>query len=347
MKVLVVNNMAPFIRGGAEELADHLVANLQRRKGVEAELLRIPFSWTPYHRVADEIMLCRMMEIYRVDRVIALKFPAYLIPHEHKTLWLLHQYRQAYDLFESGQSHIPNDDHGGTIRNLVKNADDACFGAIKERIFVNSATTRDRLQRYNGFASTILPPPLNDPENFTDISTGDYIFAGGRVNAGKRQHLLIEALKLCRSGVRLIIGGPPDSPADAARLRQAAEDDALQGKVVLDLGFLDRAKLAAYVNNSLACAYLPFDEDSAGYVTMEAFQARKPVITVTDAGGVLEIVNDGVTGLVADPTPHTLAEAMDRLYLEKWQAKAFGQAGYDLWTARRITWPDTVERLLS
>ena len=347
MKVLVVNNMAPFIWGGAEELADHLVINLKRVKGVEAELLRIPFSWMPYDRVADEIMLCRMMEIFNADRVIGLKFPAYLIPHAHKTLWLLHQYRQAYDLFESGQSHIPGDDHGGAIRSLVKNADDACFSAIGGRIYVNSATTRDRLQRYNGFGSTILPPPLNDPEIFTDLSTGDYIFAGGRVNAGKRQHLLIEAMKLCRSGVRLIIGGPPDSPADAERLRKAAGEDAAQGRVTLDLGFLDRGKLAAYVGNSLACAYLPFDEDSAGYVTMEAFQARKPVITAADAGGVLEIVKDGVTGLVADPTPRALADAMDRLYLEKRQAKALGQAGYELWTARCITWPDTVERLLS
>lgn len=347
MKVLVVNNMAPFIRGGAEELADNLVANLRRINGVQSELLRIPFSWTPYQRVADEIMLCRMMEIYGADRVIALKFPAYLIPHHHKTLWVLHQYRQAYDLFESGQSHIPNDDHGSAIRGLVKKADDACFTAVGKRIYVNSATTRDRLQRYNGFDSTILPPPLNDPEIFADLSTGDYVFAGGRVNAGKRQHLLIEAMKLCRSGVRLIIGGPPDSPADAQRLRSAAADDALEGRVTLDLGFLDRAKLAEYVGNSLACAYLPFDEDSAGYVTMEAFQARKPVITVTDAGGVLEIVKDGVTGAVADPTPGALAEAMDRLYLEKRRAKAFGEAGHDLWSAKNITWASTVERLLS
>ena len=41
----------------------------------------------------------------------------------------------------------------------------------------------------------------------------------------------------------------------------------------------------------------PFDEDY-GYVTLEAFLARKPVVTTTDAGGPLEFVEDGVTGLV-------------------------------------------------
>ena len=346
MKILVVNNMAPFIRGGAEELADHLVANLQRTKGVSAELLRIPFAWEPYERVVEEMMLCRMMELYWVDRVIALKFPAYLMPHSHKTLWLLHQYRQAYDLFDRGQSHIPCTRRGKAIRDLVKNADDACFRAV-QRIFVNSSTTQDRLQRYNGFSSTILPPPLNDPEIFANLSTGDYIFAGGRVNAGKRQHLLIEAMKLCRSGVRLIIGGPPDTPADAARLHKAAADTRLNGRLELDLGFLERSKLAAYVNNALACAYLPFDEDSVGYVTMEAFQAEKPVITVTDAGGVLDIVKHGTTGLVVEPTPRALADAMDRLCLERWRTEKLGQAGHDLWASRNVTWRNTVETLLS
>jgi glycosyltransferase involved in cell wall biosynthesis len=338
--------MAPFVRGGAEQLAEHLVANLQRTKGVSAELLRIPFSWDPFERVIEEMMLCRMMELYWVDRVIGLKFPAYLIPHQHKTLWLPHQYRQAYDLFDRGQSHIPDDERGNAVRKLVVQADNACFGAV-EGIFVNSKTTRDRLKHYNGFSSAVLHPPLNDPEIFANVSTGNYIFAGGRVNAGKRQHLLIEAMRFCRSSVRLIIGGPPDTPPDAERLRQAADDPALEGRVILDLGFLKRERLAAYVNNALACAYLPLDEDSAGYVTMEAFQAEKPVITSIDSGGVLEIAIDGATGLVVEPTPASLADAMDRLFFEPTFAEQLGRAGRELWAGKNVNWPSTIERLLS
>jgi hypothetical protein len=101
MKVLVLNNAAPFIRGGAEELADCLVQRLNETSGVEAELLRIPFRWEPAERIVDEIVLNRNLRLYNVDRTIALKFPAYLIPYPEKTLWLLHQFRQAYDLYES------------------------------------------------------------------------------------------------------------------------------------------------------------------------------------------------------------------------------------------------------
>lgn len=50
MKVLVVNNMAPFVWGGAEELAAHLVKNLVLA-GHEAQVLRIPFQWEPASRI--------------------------------------------------------------------------------------------------------------------------------------------------------------------------------------------------------------------------------------------------------------------------------------------------------
>ena len=53
---------------------------------------------------------------------------------------------------------------------------------------------------------------------------------------------------------------------------------------------------------ALGVVFPPFDEDY-GYVTLEAFLARKPVVTTTDAGGPLEFVEDDVTGLVVEPAP--------------------------------------------
>ena len=57
---------------------------------------------------------------------------------------------------------------------------------------------------------------------------------------------------------------------------------------------------------------MPFDEDF-GYVTLEAFLARKPVITATDSGGPLEFVVDGVNGAVVAPTPEPIAAAINAL----------------------------------
>lgn len=346
MRILVVNNMAPFIRGGAEALADHLVANINSVRGVSAELLRVPFTWMPFDRIAEEILICRTLELVRVDRVIGLKFPAYLIPHNNKVLWILHQYRQAYDLYGTEHSHIPCDADGDICRRLVEKSDNECFSAVRG-IYVNSAVTQERLQRYNGFTSLVLHPPLNDPHLFNDCGGSSYIFAGGRVNAGKRQHVLVEALRHCKTNVRLIIGGRPDTKGDADRLSSEIRKHGVEDRVELDLRFLEREQLAAYINNSIGCAYCPFDEDSFGYFTMEAFHAKKPIITLSDSGGLLEIVLNGQTGRVADPEPKQIAAVMDDLFAKPATSRAMGCAGYDLLLSKGLSWPNTLEKLLS
>ena len=124
MNVLVLSNVAPFIRGGAEELA--VVLNLCKRPGANAELLRIPFQWDPASAIIGQILLNKSLRLANVDRVIAMKFPAYLIPHENKIIWLMHQYRQAYDLDRDGMTNIPADGDGDKIRNAIRTADNAC-----------------------------------------------------------------------------------------------------------------------------------------------------------------------------------------------------------------------------
>src|SRR5215469_14757762 len=144
--------MAPFVRGGAEELASHLCSRLNSTPGVTAELLRVPFSWEPFERLADEIFLNRTLQLSNVDRVIGLKFPAYLVAHHTKVLWLLHQYRQAYDLRDRGESNIPDTPRGKEILELIWRADAEAFSAC-QKIFTNSQITQERLKRYNGFTA--------------------------------------------------------------------------------------------------------------------------------------------------------------------------------------------------
>src|SRR5260370_11123739 len=211
------------------------------------------------------MLMVRAFELWNVERVIALKFPAYLIRHPHKTLWLLHQYRQAYDLFDAGQSNLPPGVQGEELRQMIKKSDDETFRE-SQHIFTNSEVTQQRLAHYNGFAADVLLPPLNDPELFSGGEARGYIFAGGRVNGMKRQYLLVEALTYMPKGTQLVVAGPPETPEDANRLDCLVERLALRDRVKLDLRFLPRAELAEYVNHALAVAYLPYDEDSLGYV---------------------------------------------------------------------------------
>lgn len=344
MKVLIVNNMAPFVWGGAEELAAHLERHL-RAVGHEAESLRIPFQWQPASVIPSQMLMVQGLELTNVDRVIALKFPAYLIRHAHKTLWLLHQYRQAYDLLDSGQSNLPAGPAGVELRQLIQSADDECLAGA-HRVFTNSDVTRRRLKKYNGFEARVLMPPVNDPELFTGGESGGYIFAGGRINSMKRQHLLIEALALCDKSVKLVIGGPPDTARDAERLHETAKRLDVARRLKFDMRFLSRTDYASYVNRSMAVAYLPYDEDSLGYVAMEAATARKPILTTSDSGGLLALVQDQNTGWVTDPTPDSLAEAMNAVFSDAGRAVARGRAAKDRLQQFGISWPKTIEALL-
>jgi glycosyltransferase involved in cell wall biosynthesis len=344
MKILIVNNMAPFIWGGAEELAVHLMKNL-KMLGHEAEALRIPFQWEPATRIPSQMLMVRALELWNVDQVIALKFPAYLIRHPQKTLWVLHQYRQAYDLLDAGQSNLPPGELGRELQSLIKNADIECFSECK-KIFTNSEVTKQRLLRYNEFDANVLMPPVNDPELFKSSVVGDYIFAGGRINNGKRQKILIEALAKTNERVRLLIAGPPDSVADADLLRETVEKFNVAQRVHLDLRFLPRDIYANYVNQSAAVAYLPFDEDSLGYVAMEAATAGKALITATDSGGILGLVKHKETGWVTAPDVDELAEAMEAVFESPRRTEEYGRAAQALWEKMGINWPETINNLL-
>jgi glycosyltransferase involved in cell wall biosynthesis len=345
MKVLVVNNMAPFVWGGAEELAAHLQRNLIAA-GHESEVMRIPFQWEPASRIVSQMMMVRGFELWNVDRVIALKFPAYLIRHPHKTLWLLHQYRQAYDLFDAGQTNLPAGPAGTLLQSAIRNADNEGFAEAR-KIFTNSEVTHQRLAHYNGFDSEVLLPPLNDPELFGGGEDGGYIFAGGRVNGMKRQHLLVEAMAHAPKNARLVVAGPPDGPEDALKLQELVERHGLGDRVKLDLRFLSRAEYASYMNGALAAAYLPFDEDSFGYVTMEAATAGKATMTVSDSGGILGLVKQGQTGWVATPEPQALGDVIADIYANLRRTRELGISAKSLWDSMEATWPKTVERLLA
>ena len=345
MKVLVINTMAPFLWGGAEALALDLVRNL-RKAGAAAELLRIPFRSFPAERLLDEMLAMRSLRLDGVDRVIGLKFPTYLVPHANKVMWLVHQHRQAYDMWDSGQSDLPNTQRGNQVRECIRMADTACFAECKA-LYAISGNVAQRLRRYNGLDAGALHMPLSEPERFSGGEYGDYILASGRLAANKRQELLVRAMAHVRAPVRLVIAGPPDFPETAAMLGDLAQTLGVADRVKIDARFLPVDELAALMNNSLAAAYVPLDEDAIGYVTMEACHAAKAVIACTDSGGLLELLQDGVTGPVVAPNPEAVGAAIDMLAANRAQTRRLGRQAREVFQRMDITWRSILPRLLA
>jgi glycosyltransferase involved in cell wall biosynthesis len=345
VKVLILNNGVPFVRGGAEHLADSLEHEL-RVRGHEAQVVRLPLRWHSPEAVADSMAAAAAVRLPEADRVIALKFPAYLVPHDDKVVWLLHQFRQVYDLWDTPLQDLPNSPETDELRRAIQRSDTRALSGVG-RLYCNSAVTADRLQRYNGLRAEVLLPPHGDASTFRDDGPGDYVLAIGRVTASKRQHLLVEAMASAGRDVRLVVAGQPETAHDGEVLERLVSAHGLQDRVRLDLRFITDEEKVDLLAGARAVAYLPHDEDSYGYVTVEAMLSRKPVITTHDSGGVLQLVRDQATGLVVEPTAEALGAAMTRVSTDAPLAVGMGAAGKTMVDELDLSWDSVVEKLLS
>ncbi len=346
MRILVATTQVPFVYGGAEVHASNLVTAL-RQHGHDAEIVAIPFKWYPAPRVLDHMMACRLLDLSEasgvaVDRVIALKFPAYLVPHPHKVAWILHQHRSAYELWGTPFGDIERHPEGLAVRDAIHAADNVAFAEMAA-LYANSQTVARRLERYNGIRVKPLYHPPADASQFYSEPAQDYLFYPSRIESVKRQDLVLQALALCRQPVRLVFcGGTPDA-AYGLQLRQKAEKLGVNQRVEWRGLVSPDEKLRLYAQ-CRGVVFPPYQED-LGYITMEAMLAAKPVVTCTDAGGPLEFVEDGATGWVTAPTAQALADAMDQLWADPSAARERGHAGRESYQQRNISWANVVQVL--
>jgi glycosyltransferase involved in cell wall biosynthesis len=347
MRVGVLTVQVPFVQGGAELHALNLCTAL-REAGHQAEVLPMPFKWFPPDRIVPQMLAARLIDITEtsgmaIDRVIGLKFPAYLMAHPNKVLWILHQHRSAYDLWEHGLSDLRGQPGGEAAMRAIREADNKVIPQAR-RVFTNSRRVSERLLDFNGIASRPLyhPPPM--AERFAVGDDEDYMLMPSRLNETKWQALVLEALQHVQTDVRVRLVGRAESQDLLRRLQNLAAR-LPAGRVTFEGGVSDEEKLRLYTN-CCGVLFVPFDEDY-GYVTLEAMLSAKPVITCTDSGGVLEFAKDGETALVCEPEPKALAYAIDRLWSDRALARRMGAAGRARYESMKIGWPHVVETLLS
>jgi glycosyltransferase involved in cell wall biosynthesis len=340
--VLVCAVQAPFIVGGAEILVSELRANLERR-GFRVDVANVPFKWYPVSELVRQALAWRLLDVTEsngtpVDLVIPTKFPSYLVRHPRKVTWLFHQHREAYDLFGTEFCSFTDSPEDRQVREAIHRMDTASLGECRA-IFTISRNVAERLGRFNGLPGTSLYPPPQHLGRYRTDGYGDYLFYAGRLDRLKRLDLALDAMKRASSAARLkIAGAGPLEP----ELRKQIARLGIEDRVDL-LGFVSAEELVTLYAGCRAAYYAPLNEDY-GYVTVEAFLSRKPVVTTADAGGPLEFVTDGETGVVTAPDPESVAMAIDRVWSEpERRLREMGEAG--LARVRDITWDHVIDRL--
>jgi glycosyltransferase involved in cell wall biosynthesis len=345
MRILICTTQVPFTRGGAES---H-VAGLQRaliEAGHQAETVALPFKWYPPSEIMRSAMAWRMLDLsaangQSIDLVVGMKFPAYLVAHPNKVLWILHQHRSAYNLWGTQFDDLSTYPEGPRIREWIKHCDEKFIPEAK-KVFANSRTVADRLKHYNNLKSEVLyhPPPLHD--RLRAGEQRDYIFYPSRMEPQKRQELVIEAMKHVRAPVKAVFAG---SSSDAKHYESLIKQHGVSDRVCLR-GFVSDDELIDLYANALGVAYFPFDEDY-GYVTLQGMLAAKPVIVPTDGGGATEFVEDGLTGSIVAPDPRAIAESIDQLHADRERARRMGEQARDKIAAANLSWSNVVEKILS
>jgi glycosyltransferase involved in cell wall biosynthesis len=278
------------------------------------------------------------------DRLIAFRPPAYVIEHPHKVLWFIHHIRTFYDLWDTPYRGMPDDVEHRAIRDNLRALDTRAI-AESRAVFTNSQVVADRLKTFNGLSATPLYPPVYQPERFTHTGYGDEIVAISRLEPHKRQALMIEAMQHVKTGVKLRLAGTASSAEYGRQLVQMTKDLGVQDRVILEDRWISEDEKAEMLKAALAVAYLPKDEDSYGYPSLEGAHAKKAIITTTDSGGVLELVEHGRNGLISEPDPRALAEQFDRLHADKQGVAKMGTATLNRLAEMKIDWSTVVERL--
>jgi len=341
-RIAVVTSSPPLVGGGHMVIARSLVQAL-RDAGHDADIVVTPQN--RFGRQGSAYVATWLTDVgrsggNRIDQVISLRYPSYAVRHPRHVCWLNHTMREYYDLWERFTADLSPQNRlkEGFRRRLIQAADRYLLTRNVSRLFVQSRTIQNRLRMWPELKSTVLYPPAPQRAYRCD-DYGDYVFLVSRLTPLKRADLLIRALAHANgTGIRAVIGGDGE---ERQRLILLAHELGVSDRVTLT-GALTEASLLDHLARCRVVCFPPLEEDY-GFVTAEAFASAKAVVTCRDSGGPVELVDDGVNGLICEPTPAGLAQALSRVMGDWSVAEKMGRAAKS--AGARLTWSQTVSEL--
>lgn len=381
---LVAPSPVPYAIGGAELLVSGLQDAVHAYTPHHCELIKIPAREDNFWNLIASYHSFYTLDLSHFDMVVSTKYPSWMVQHDNHVVYMVHPLRGLYDTYHLCNLPAEIRDHlqVGLVEDILniirKNQfSEATVEAVFEKLqrlkddraqydketfrfpgpfireiihfFDRFALSSGRIRRYCAMSETVrrrrgyFPPDASvnviHPPSKLDrfASTGyEYLFTASRLDGPKRIDFIIEAMKHVPHDIPLKIAG---TGPEEKRLRQLARGD----RRIQFLGFLSEEELVRSYADALAVLYAPYDEDY-GLITLEAMMSRKPVITVTDSGGPLELVRDGESGFIIEPDIRELAARINFLIENPDTARKMGENGY--LTVKDITWENFTRRLL-
>jgi len=367
--LFITREYPPHIYGGAGVVVDQLSRALARRMGVEVRCFgsRDPRpdgiavrGYTPWERVGGkDVRFAPALETLSIGLAMARDQVDADVVHAHTwyadmgALWISQLYRIPLVLtLHSMEPLRPwKADQLGSGYLVSSWIEKTAVEAAHRVIAVSHKMREDILAHFEADPARVVVIHNGiDPDLFRRTETRDaldrlgvrspYVLFVGRITDQKGIFHLLEAARRLPAGVQVVLcASAPDTPEIEERLRRAVAElpsvrwinEMVQVDVVTQL-YSHAAVLAC------PSVYEPF-----GLINLEAMACQTAVVA-SAVGGIVEVVEDGKTGLLVPPArPDALAEALNRVLANPGLAREMGQAG-----RRRVealfSWASIAER---
>jgi glycosyltransferase involved in cell wall biosynthesis len=325
-------------KGGAERFYDGMIRSLAGTSH-QVQKVEVIIDESSFDKILESYVTCYDLDLHDYDLVISTKAPTYMVRHPNHVSYLLHTIRVFYDMFQREFGSGTPDQH--KQRRLIHAFD--AYGLHPKRVRKHLAigfTPYKRLSEtdpsWRRIAFEVLhPPPYL--MGFKEPDSGRYVLVPGRLHRWKRVDLVIKAFKHITKDIPLKIAGTGE---DEATLRALAAADPR----IEFLGRVSDEQLVDLYAGALVVPFVPINEDY-GFITIEAFRSKKPVITCVDSGEPTYFVKNLETGFVVDPDPEAIAARINYFIDHPDAGVEMGENGFA--AVARMNWDAAASRLLA
>jgi glycosyltransferase involved in cell wall biosynthesis len=344
-RVRVVQVMATGSNGGAQEHVHNLVNRLEpdfydvsivslSPGSAVRKLQRAGFEVTVIDEPDDVIAtatLAAHLADARPDVVHNHMFRAEIVGTKAAIALATAGHRRPWVISTVHSSRVRSAEDQEQLRRLTPSMDRLIVvsKAIEEKVLEEGRLGAKRVLVYNGVdleRYDHLEPCCTLREEYRMDPDSPIVGVVGRLELEKGHPTLLEAWPMVLEQVPnayLIIVGE-GSRLDA--LHQIASEQGIERHVI----FTGRRDDIPAVTAALDVAVLPSYREAQGLTILEAMAMSRPVVA-SNVGGIPEMVEDGVTGLLVPPRdPPALAAAISRLLLDHPLADTLARAGHDL-----------------
>lgn len=324
-----------------------------------------------YFEYVALVRACETIEAKRADLLISSQPPSFGVFHDRHLNIFFHHARFFYDLADvATQAGFVKPEYHALACKLVRGIDQPLLDSVTF-FLAGSVEVQQRLLGFNGITKNVglfqaglgfqnALPSENGLHEF------EYPICVSRQEFTKRTELFVAAMKHFprRTGIVVGSGGrlgyvqrldarlsrpdqyPNQDPPEAMWLCNPEYEPPLtvptEGSNVVFTGHATNDELENHYRRAL-CVVAPALREDYGLTAIEGMAYGKPIIVCRDGGNLTRIVQDGENGLVVDPRPEAIAEAIDLLANDPAMARSLGEQAR--LTAANYTWKRALDQV--